>query len=459
MTTASICTIGDEILIGQIVDTNSSHIARKLEESGVMVTRMVSFGDERTEIISTLKEELRRNDIVVVTGGLGPTKDDITKNALAELSGSTGWKEDAGQIEIIHRILRVRGIDAMPINLAQALVPDTCEVIQNQLGTAPVMVFRLPPALFGHPCTLYSLPGVPFEALGALDEVVADIKSHFTLESITHKTVMTFGIPESSLAKMLEDWENALPKDMHLAYLPNSLTGVRLRLSVYGGGSAVDGGSPLLDGLDGGSDGCGEDGGKKNCDGSDGSNESAELKRLEAEFAKLRPILGDALYAKEDSNLQKTIGQLLRSSGKTLSVAESCTGGLISQLITSVAGASDYYLGSVTSYANSVKENVLGVPAEIIEKYGAVSSECVAAMAEGVRRLTGSDFSVATSGIAGPGGGTPDKPVGLVWIGVSSPTGTHTASYNSRSDRARNIERFASAALDLLRKEILSVIR
>ncbi len=441
MTTASICTIGDEILIGQIVDTNSSYIARRLEEIGVMVTRMVSFGDERSEIISTLAEELRRNDIVVVTGGLGPTKDDITKNALAELSGSGGWKEDAGQIEIIHRILRVRGIDAMPINLAQALVPDTCEVIQNRLGTAPVMVFHMATALFGHPCALYSLPGVPFEALGALDDVVADIKSHFILESITHKTIMTFGIPESSLAKMLEDWENALPKDMHLAYLPNPLTGVRLRLSVYGGSEV---GSV---GVDGGFDG-----------GSDGCSDNDELRRLEAEFAKLRPILGDALYAEEDSNLQKTIGQLLRSSGKTLSVAESCTGGLISQLITSVAGASDYYLGSVTSYANRVKENVLGVPAEIIEKYGAVSSECVAAMAEGVRRLTGSDFSVATSGIAGPGGGTLDKPVGLVWIGVSSPHGTLTASYNSRSDRTRNIERFASAALDLLRREIINYV-
>ncbi len=459
MTTASICTIGDEILIGQIVDTNSSHIARRLEEIGVMVTRMVSFGDERSEILSTLAEELRRNDIVVVTGGLGPTKDDITKNALAELSGSKGWKEDAGQLEVIHKILRVRGIDAMPINLAQALVPDTCDVIQNRLGTAPVMVFRMAPALFGHPCTLYSLPGVPFEALGALDDVVADIKSHFTLETITHKTIMTFGIPESPLAMLLEDWENSLPKDMHLAYLPNPLTGVRLRLSVYGGGGGSHSGGVV--GSEGG-DGCVVEGNCKDGGldgGADGRGENTELKRLEAEFAKLRPILGDALYAEEDSNLQKTIGQLLRSLGKTLSVAESCTGGLISQLITSVPGSSDYYLGSVTSYANSVKENVLGVPAEIIEKYGAVSSECVAAMAEGVRRLTGSDFSVATSGIAGPGGGTPDKPVGLVWIGVSSPAGTVTSSYNSRSDRARNIERFASAALDLLRREILATIR
>ncbi len=418
MTRASICTIGDEILIGQIVDTNSSHIARKLEEIGVRVTRMVSFGDDRREIISNLQRELTENEIVVVTGGLGPTKDDITKDALAELSGGTAYREDAGQLEMVRAFLRARGLDMLPANRAQASVPDTCEVIVNRNGTAPIMVFRFPPERYGHRAALYSLPGVPFEAIGALDDVISDIRAHFRLTDICHRTIMTFGIAESALAKMIEDWENALPEDMHLAYLPNYLTGVRLRLSIYGG------------------------------------DREEEAARIDAELAKLRPLLGDAIYADRDTNLQTVVGDLLRASGKTLSTAESCTGGMISQLITSVPGASDYFLGSVTSYANSVKEGVLGVPAEIIETFGAVSSECVAKMAEGVRRLTGSDFSVATSGIAGPGGGSAEKPVGLVWIGVCSPAGTKTESLVFKGDRARNIERFASHALDFLRREI-----
>ena len=419
---ASICTIGDEILIGQIVDTNSSHISRALEDIGVRVTRMLSFGDERQEIIGNLASELRHNDIVVVTGGLGPTKDDITKDALAELSGSTGYTEHAGQLEIVDRILSARGVQMLDINRAQALVPDRCEVIMNRLGTAPIMVFRFEDDRFGHPCTLYSLPGVPFEALGALPDIIDDIKAHNDLTDIYHRTLMTFGVAESALSKMIEKWEDALPSDMHLAYLPNSLTGVRLRLSIYGG------------------------------------NRHEEEARIDAAFAELKAMLGDIVYADCDSTLQETIGELLRKSGKTLSAAESCTGGMISSLITSVPGSSEYYLGSVTSYANSVKENVLGVPAEIIEKFGAVSSECVAKMAEGVRRITGSDFTVATSGIAGPGGGSEEKPVGLVWVGVSSAGGTQTFRFTFRSDRKRNTERFASSALNCLRLKILSEI-
>lgn len=415
MIQASICTIGDEILIGQIVDTNSSHISRALENIGVKVTRMLSFGDDRTEIMDNLASELRENDIVVVTGGLGPTKDDITKSALAELSGCATFHEHRGQLEIIDRILTARGIQMLDINRAQALVPDTCEVIMNRLGTAPIMVFRFDEGRFGHKCTLYSLPGVPFEALGALPEVVEDIKAHNELTDIYHKTIMTFGVAESALSKMIEKWEEALPSDMHLAYLPNALTGVRLRLSIYGG------------------------------------EKSDEEARIDAAFAELRPLLGDIVYADGDSTLQETIGELLRRSGKTLSAAESCTGGMISSLITSVSGASEYYLGSVTSYSNSVKENVLGVPSGIIARFGAVSSECVAKMAEGVRRITGSDFSVATSGIAGPGGGSEEKPVGLVWIGVASAKGTETYRMEFRGDRKRNIERFTSSALNILR--------
>ena len=199
MTTASICTIGDEILIGQIVDTNSSYISRALGAAGIRVGTMLSIGDDRGRIIKTLRSELENNDIVITTGGLGPTKDDITKDALAELSGSTGYVEHPGQLEIVCKILRSRGLEVLDINRRQALVPDTCEVIVNRLGTAPIMVFRFDSSRFGHPATLYSLPGVPHEAIGAVTDVVSDIKSHYKLESITHRTIMVYGMAESAL--------------------------------------------------------------------------------------------------------------------------------------------------------------------------------------------------------------------------------------------------------------------
>lgn len=419
MTTASICTIGDEILIGQIVDTNSSHIARALNSIGIKVAGMVSIGDEHDVIVDKLEKELMENDIVIVTGGLGPTKDDITKKALSDLSGSKGLKTDERQLEIIHDILSSRGLDILDINLAQADVPQECDVIPNRLGTAPVMVFRFPEERYGHYATLYSLPGVPYEATGALKDVMKDIRKHHETADICHRTVMTFGAAESALSKKLESWENSLPENINLAYLPDPLTGVRLRLSIYG---------------------------------ADRVNEEAEIQEVMDE---LRTILGDIMYSEDDDTLQGCIGRMLSASGKTLSVAESCTGGLISSLITSVQGSSGYYSGSVTSYANSVKTGVLGVPHEIISTHGAVSGECVAAMAKGIRKLTGSDFSVATSGIAGPGGGSKEKPVGLVWIGISSDAGTETYRMLFNGDRRRNIERFASNALNLLRLKIL----
>lgn len=423
MTGASICTIGDEILIGQITDTNSAHISRALNSLGIKVSKMVSIGDDHNLIVESLKKELQENEIVITTGGLGPTKDDITKKALAELSESTSYKTDQRQLEIVHRILSARGLDILDINLAQADVPENCEVIPNRLGTAPVMIFRFPEERFGHKATLYSLPGVPFEAIGALDDILNDIKEHYFLSDIYHRTVMTYGIAESALAEMITDWEDNLPADMHLAYLPNALTGVRLRLSIYGG-----------------------------------MREDQEA-RIENELKGLHAILGDIIYSDKDDTLESAIGEILKATGKTLSTAESCTGGMISSLITSVPGSSEYFLGSVTSYANSVKENVLGVPSRIIEEYGAVSSECVSAMAEGVRRLTGSDYSVATSGIAGPGGGSDKKPVGTVWIGVSSHMGTETFSLRFNSDRKRNIERFSSSALHILLKRIKNELK
>ena len=416
MIQASICTIGDEILIGQVVDTNSSRIATALEEAGIRVTRMVSIGDNREEILNNLRNELKENDIVITTGGLGPTKDDITKGVLAELSGSTGYVENAEQLAIVRDILHSRGLDMLEINRAQALVPDRCEVIPNRKGTAPVMVFRFPEDSFD--ATLFSLPGVPFEAVGALPSVLEDIRAHYPLTGIVHRCLMVYGIAESALSEKIASWEDALPEDMHLAYLPNPLTGIRLRLSIYG------------------------------CDAQEGAA------RIDRQLESLKSMLGTLVYSDRDDTLEATVGRILKTAGKTLSAAESCTGGMISHLITTVSGSSTYYLGSVTSYAVSVKEKVLGVPAETIEKYGVVSSEVAAAMAVGVRRVTGSDYAVSTTGLAGSEGDGVN-PGGTVWIGVAGPNGTKTVKRNYKNDRKRNIDRFAASALDFLRQMLV----
>ena len=413
---ASICTIGNEILIGQVVDTNSSRIAAALEEAGIRVTRMVSFGDDRDEILNNLRNELTQSDIVITTGGLGPTKDDMTKAVLAELSGSTGYVEHAGQLAIIHDILHSRGLDMLEINRAQALVPDRCEVIENRLGTAPVMVFRFPADSFN--ATLYALPGVPFEAVGAIPDILQDIRAHYPLTNILHRSLMVYGLAESALSELIAPWEDALPDEMHLAYLPHPLTGIRLRLSIYGG-----------------------------------MHEEQEA-RVEEQIVRLKEILGNRVYSDQDDTLEATVGRLLKKAGMTLSAAESCTGGEISHLITSVPGSSAYYLGSVTSYAVSVKEKVLGVPAETIEKFGVVSGEVAAAMAEGVRKVTGSDYAISTTGLAGPDGDALN-PVGTVWIGVAGPNGVKTEKRHFRNDRKRNIQRFSAEALNILRLQIL----
>ncbi|MCQ2165540.1 MAG: CinA family nicotinamide mononucleotide deamidase-related protein [Bacteroidales bacterium] len=422
MNKASICTIGDEILIGQIVDTNSSEISRALNGMGIQVTRMISIGDRHDAIVGQLGEELSRNDIVIVTGGLGPTKDDITKAALAELSGSRSYVENSEQKEIVVRILHSRGLDVLDINLQQAMVPDSCEVIPNRLGTAPIMAFHFPEERFGHKCSLYSLPGVPYEAVGMLPDVLADIKLRFNTSDIYHQTIMTYGMAESALAKKIEAWEDALPEDMHLAYLPNLLTGVRLRLSIYGG-----------------------------------ERESQE-RRIRERFSGLRKIIGDVIYAEEDTTIEAVVGDLLKGSGRTLAAAESCTGGMISHMITSVPGASEYYLGSVTSYAVDVKNRILGVPLEVVETYGIVSSQVAAAMAEGVRAALGSTYSVATTGWA-DSYGDEREPAGTVWVAVSGPSGTLTSRFNYKNSRKLNISRFAASAMNELRKYIAADIK
>lgn len=421
MIKAAICTIGDEILIGQIVDTNSSHISRELNAIGVQVQYMNSFGDRHTEITKNLDLALKENDIVVVTGGLGPTKDDITKCALAELLDSTEYYIHEGQLEVVKEKLSARGIPMSDINYNQAAAPVGSEIIVNHNGTAPCLVFRFPENKYKHCPTLYSLPGVPFEAEGLLPDIINDIKEHHSLSNIYHKTLLTFGIGESVLAKMIEEWEDSLPKDMHLAYLPNPTLGVRLRLSIYGS--------------------------------------ELQSSRIDTEFAKLKPILGDSIYGEGESSLQAKIGEILLKNAKTLSAAESCTGGRISELIVSVPGSSRYYKGSVTSYDNSIKTNVLGVSSKTIDEHGAVSKECVEEMALGVLRLMKTDYSIATSGIAGPDGGTLDKPVGTIWMACAHKKEDGSEEVFSQTirfsnDRLRNIERFTSHALNFLRLHI-----
>ncbi len=428
MKTASICAIGDEILIGQIVDTNSSHISRALGAIGVRVKQISSIGDDRATIMAHLDNLLRNNDIVMVTGGLGPTKDDITKEALATLSGAKGYYRSDAQMEVIESILSRRGIAMLDTNRAQADVPDTARVIVNNLGTAPIMEFFFDEGgKYGHPRLLYSMPGVPYETIAALPDVMEAIKSHFDMDRILHRTICTFGLAESVLAKNIEAWESALPEYLHLAYLPNAIYGVRLRLSLYSAG------------------------------------EPERKEAMDTAISELYTLLGNYIYGEGEDTLQTVIPRLLQAPPaaayqETISVAESCTGGLVSNLITSVAGSSEYYKGSVTSYANEVKMNLLNVPEEILEKYGAVSKECAEAMARGVATLLDTDWSVATTGIAGPGGGSDAKPVGTCWIAAAhrNPfTGaTEVVSRMVKSasaSREVNMQRFASNALNLLR--------
>lgn len=421
MVTATICTIGDEILIGQIVDTNSSKISTALNSIGVKVVSMVSTSDTEEDIINTVETALKTSNVVVITGGLGPTKDDITKKTLGKLTGATADVENQEQLEIITRILSARGmVPLSALNRAQASVPNSCKVIPNEFGTAPCMEFDIPESRYGHRALMFSLPGVPFEAEAAIPKVLESIQAHFSLDKIFHKTICTFGIPESTLAQQIEEWEDNLPENLHLAYLPNPVLGVRLRLSIYG----VD-----------------EETGK------------AELAENEA---KLRQMLGDAIYGEGTDSLQKVIGNTLKERGMTVGVAESCTGGFLASLFTSQPGASEYFHGGIISYDNSVKMNVLGVEKEVLDNCGAVSRECAEQMAAGARRVLGTDCAIATTGIAGPDGGTPEKPAGTVWVAVATPEGIKSKKFSFNSTRRNiNIERFASNALNMLRLQLI----
>lgn len=404
---AEIITIGDEILIGQIVDTNSAWMAQQLNNAGIRVKQISSVSDDRQHILTALAEASNRADIILITGGLGPTKDDITKKTLAEYFG-VGMVESKEALENVNRIFAKYNRPLLEVNRLQAEVPENCEVILNKNGTAPGMWFN-------HEGKIYvSMPGVPFEMMYMVEEeVIPKLKTTFTLPVIIHKTILTAGEGESFLAEKIADIEDSLPPYIKLAYLPK-LGQVRLRLSAYG-------------------------------------NNADLLKQKVDEFAaRIVERVGINVVTQEDIPLEKALLNIMTEKNLTLSVAESCTGGYISHLFTQHAGSSKVFLGGAVSYSNQLKESLLGVKDETIEKYGAVSEETATEMVQGALENFKSDFAIAVTGIAGPDGGTPDKPVGTVWIGVASSRETLVKKFTFSSKRIQNIERSAMSALSML---------
>ena len=408
---AEIITIGDEILIGQIVDTNAAYIAQRLNAVGFVVNERSSVGDRAEQIVRSIEQSLERSDVVITTGGLGPTKDDITKTTLARMFGG-GMRCDKRVEEHVRTMLAARNIEFNELNRSQALVPESCEVLFNAHGTAPGMWFEREGKV------VISLPGVPFEMRHLMeDEVLPRLKSRFSLRQIVHRTMITAGIAESMLAARIAEWEDALPEYLHLAYLPSPNI-VRLRLSAY----EVDG-------------------------------ESVE-REIEEQFRMLEKLISENVVGYENATMQEQVHRLLVESGKTLAVAESCTGGSIAAKFTAMAGASAYLLCGVVAYANEAKRDILGVDASLIEQYGAVSEQVARAMAEGARRISGADFAVATTGIAGPTGGSAEKPVGTVWFAVASERGTEAMMRISGTDRGQIIDRATAYAIEFLRNHI-----
>lgn len=414
---AEIITIGDEILIGQIIDTNSAFIATLLNLNGVTVKQISSVSDDRAHIVKALDEAKERADLILITGGLGPTKDDITKKTLCEYFHTT-MRFDEDVYQDVMKLFAAYGKEVTPINRKQAEVPASCEVIRNHNGTAPGMWFDVNGKVF------VSMPGVPYEMKAMMQEqVIPKIKTKFKLPKIFHKTILTQGVGESYLSEMIADWEDSLAKDnIKLAYLPSPGM-VRLRLSTKGNDE-----KKLIATVD---------------------KKIEEVKKIISEY-----IYGYEIYGEEKESLEQMIGRILSSKKKTLSTAESCTGGYISHLITKVPGSSDYYIGSVISYSYEIKEKELGVSKQTLEKHGAVSQPVVEQMAKAIREKYKTDYSIAASGIAGPGGGTDEKPVGTVWVAIATPDKVISQKFLFGNHRERNIQKTANAALNMLRKEL-----
>jgi nicotinamide-nucleotide amidase len=411
---ASIITIGDELLIGQVIDTNSAWMAQQLNDIGVAVIKRVAVGDSYKEIWNALDAESKDADIILITGGLGPTSDDITKPVLCDYFGGKMIINDAALQNVKYLFEQVFKRPITEVNLQQAEVPDVCEVILNKRGSAPGMIFHKGKTVY------VSMPGVPYEMKGIMERsVIPMLKEKFELPLIAHRTIITAGIGESALAEIIKDFENELPKDIRLAYLPNYGM-VRLRLSTSG--------------FD-----------KKEIE-----------ENINKHFEKLKSLTKEYFVTDVDDTMPVIIGKILKEKNKTVSTAESCTGGYISHLITTVPGSSAYYEGSIISYSYNVKETLLGVKKDTLEKCGAVSEQTVIEMLDGLLKKLNTDYGIAVSGIMGPDGGMPEKPVGTVWIAVGNKEGHQTQKINLRFNRERNIEVTGMMALNFLRKFILS---
>ena len=404
---AEVITIGDELLIGQVVDTNSAWIAEKLNEYGIELFQITSVHDNREHIIAALDEAFSRADIVLTTGGLGPTKDDITKHVLCEYF-ETHLIEDASVRAHIMELYKERPDVLNRLTATQWLVPENALILENRVGSAPLMVFHHDKQI------LASMPGVPYEMKIAMEEQILPYIENYELQitnyesgHILHRTLQVSGIPESSLAIILEDFENEMPPSLHLAYLPKDGM-IRLRLSTYGGMS------------------------------------EEEINRW---FERLKELVAEYLIADSDEPLEVIAGNLLKQKGATIATAESCTGGKMASLLNKHAGSSAFYWGSVISYDNSVKEHLLGVPKEMIQAHGVVSEEVVRTMAESVKKVIGTDYAIATSGIAGPAGGSPEKPVGTVWIAWATPKGTYAECFHLGKLREQVTDRACTKAL------------
>ncbi|MEI7675332.1 MAG: competence/damage-inducible protein A [Bacteroidales bacterium] len=411
-----IITIGDELLIGQVIDTNSAWMGKELNKIGFDVVRKITIGDQRQELLDAFKVAFDRVDVVLVTGGIGPTKDDITKKTLCEFF-NTDLIFDESVLRNVEAIFAPRGMVVNQLSKDQAYVPRNCTVIQNLTGTAPITWFERGNKV------LVSMPGVPYEMKNVMNtEIMPRLLKRYTKDvHILHRTFSVKNYGESALALYIEDWENNLPEFIRLAYLPSPGI-VRLRLT-----------GRLRDIV---------------------TLENA-LEKAESELLKL---LGSDIYSSTDAPVGEFLGELLKKNKLTLAVAESCTGGYISHQITSVAGSSAYFLGGVVSYSNEMKRNILGVSENLLEQFGAVSREVAQQMVEGVARITGANVAIATTGIAGPDGGTPEKPVGTIWIGVKVFDKIRVEHFRFGTVREANIVRFANQAM-LMAAEMISAIK
>ncbi len=413
MVRAEIITIGDEILYGQILDTNTQWISLELDKIGIKTVRKSSVGDQRDEIVQILQEAQKRADIVFITGGLGPTKDDLTKKILADFFNCPlAYHPEA--LQDVTDFFAKRGRELSDINRDQALLPTKCTFIPNKQGTAPAMWFNEQDTIW------VSMPGVPFEMKAIMEtEVLPRITTHFKLPVIVHQIRKVVGIGESYLSDLIQDWELQLPSHLKLAYLP-SLGIVKLRLTGFG-------------------------------------QDKVQLHAdIEAEFEKVMPLIKGYIFGREKDELASVVGQLLVDQQATLAVAESCTGGYLAHQFTQHAGSSAYFQGGIISYANEVKVKQLGVSQDILDTEGAVSDTCVMAMAAGARKHLGTTYALATSGIAGPDGGTDEKPVGTIWIALAHPNGVIARKLTQGGTRIQNIHLSSLTAINLLRRYLLN---